>query len=476
MCTVRPRRRSVGDDADQQFAPPRRVLQEGRRRSVPALEVLPIVPRRVKQGPLPGGASRERLPERYEVQHIIGRGSYGCVNEAFDRERQRTVAVKHISNLFRDPVDCKRVLREIAIMSKLDHGSVVKFHEIPPIMDVSRFNELFIVMELCDTDFAKLLRADVSLSNAHITLMYYNLLLGLKYLHSAGIYHRDLKPANCLVNADCSVKIADFGLARLAQPRRAAPEASQAEDENSALSDCSSPSSSPRTPNGLRKGKPPLRRQMTQHVATRWYRAPELIVMTTDYTEAIDLWSAGCIYAELLDMLEGVKREDRRALFPGSSCYPLSPDHRHPEDYKFHTQENHDQLNMIFDALGTPSEEDMGFIECEDARRYLRCFAPRTGRGFRERFHLADATFVDLLDVTLKFHPQRRASVDEMLAHDVFASMRDSARETVAPEVIYLDFEDSTKIADEIRLRSFFLKEISSLNNQPSPRAAAAGA
>ena len=135
-------------------------------------------------------------------------------------------------------------------------------------------------------------------------------------------------------------------------------------------------------------------------VADRWYRAPELILLQENYTDAIDVWSIGCIFAELLNMMkENVPyHSDRGPLFPGSSCFPLSPDQKHATDYKyshthtltdrqteshtrarpsaswhvcdirFHTRGNRDQLNMIFNIIGTPSDGDIEALEKEDAK------------------------------------------------------------------------------------------------------------
>merc|ERR1719150_2065364 len=114
--------------------------------------------------------------------------------------------------MFDDLIDCKRILREVAILSKLDHAHIVQLYDITAPSNMRTFDELYIVMEICDSDLKKLCRTDVTLSPVHINTLLYNLLVGLKYLHSAGIYHRDLKPSNCLVNQDCSVKICDFGL------------------------------------------------------------------------------------------------------------------------------------------------------------------------------------------------------------------------------------------------------------------------
>lgn len=322
-------------------------------------------------------------------------------------------------------------------MSKLNHPSLVRLYDVPPVVDVSSFDELYIVMELCDSDMGKLMNADVSLQPLHVTTLFYNLLVGLKYLHSAGVYHRDLKPANCLVNQDCSVKICDFGLSR-AVGERHLPESSRSSRK--------------------------LARRLTNHVATRWYRAPELILLHGDYTEAVDVWSVGCIYAELLGMLEGVKPQDRGPLFPGSSCFPLSPDQAHLTDYMFHTQENHDQLNMIFNVLGTPSAADIAYLDREDGKQYLGCFKAREALGIRHRVPQAEATSVEILEEILRFNPQHRVTVTQIINHKMFVDIRDSSQETEAPGPICLDFETGVSL-DEFRLRSYFCKEIASFNS-----------
>eukprot|EP00971_Amphidinium_carterae_P315544 6271888-Amphidinium_carterae.1 len=109
-------------------------------------------------------------------------------------------------------------------------------------------------------------------------------------------------------------------------------------------------------------------------------------------------------------MLDGVRHIDRGPLFPGSSCFPLSPDSRHQTDYKFHTRGKQDQLNMIFNLLGTPSEEEMDMLSREDAKRYLRCFSARTGSGVQAKFPHAPAASCALVSGMLMFDPAKRIS------------------------------------------------------------------
>jgi mitogen-activated protein kinase 1/3 len=169
--------------------------------------------------------------------------------------------------------------------------------------------------------------------------VFYQIACGLKYMHSANVLHRDLKPANVLINSDCSIKIADLGLAR--SYHRLNEEYQQVletinEDEEEEKKTLAPPSAGSRhMPLGKSSGSSSkaLRdtgRLLTGHVVTRWYRAPEIILLEKEYNTAVDIWSLGCIFAELLNMKQGNSSSsmDRQPIFPGKSCFPLSPDVR----------------------------------------------------------------------------------------------------------------------------------------------------
>jgi len=202
-----------------------------------------------------------------------------------------------------------------------------------------------------------------------------------------------------------------------------------------------------------------LKKNLTGHVVTRWYRAPELILLQENYTEAIDVWSVGCIYAELLGMLEGTHLMDRGPLFPGSSCFPLSPDRKHKTDYKYHTQGKHDMLNKIFNTLGTPPDAEVDELDRDDAKKYIRCFAARAGDGLKAKFPHVEAMALDILDQMLKFSPKVRIAVAAALEHPLMRDIRDISKETKAPEMVVLDFEQEKEL-NEQALRQNFLKEI----------------
>jgi mitogen-activated protein kinase 1/3 len=402
---------------------------------------------RTSQGVAPRVHQDWKLPKRYQIRQLIGTGSYGHVCEAFDHDKNLIVAIKKVNHVFEDLIDCKRILREIAILSRLNNDSVVQLYDICMPEDARTFDEICVVLEICDSDLKKLFRTPVNLSELHVKTLLYNMMLGLKYIHAAGIYHRDLKPANILVNQDCSVKICDFGLARaVGRDVGALPEV-EGEEENDG-------------PHG-NQGK--MKRQLTGHVVTRWYRAPELILLQSHYTEAIDVWSLGCIAAELFGMVQEncANPSDRGPLFPGSSCFPLSPDHKRSGDRKdINTTRNRDQLNMIFSVIGTPDHEETEELEEEDARKYIRCFAQRQPQALSSRFPGSSDAAVDLLTKMLVFSPPRRITVTASLGHPLFAEIRQPELEGKLPEkAVVLPFELETEL-DEAKLRRYTLEEI----------------
>lgn len=143
--------------------------------------------------------------KQYELIKLIGSGSYGAVASAIHKPTGKKVAIKQIKGVFEDETDCKRILREICILKSLKHGSIVGLFDLIEPKDLHDFDTIYIVLNLSDSDLKKLIKSAVYLKSKHINTIVYNLLSGLKYLHSANIIHRDLKPANVLINEDCSV-------------------------------------------------------------------------------------------------------------------------------------------------------------------------------------------------------------------------------------------------------------------------------
>jgi len=120
--------------------------------------------------------------------------------------------VKWIRDFAEDPIFGKRILREIRLLAALKHENVLKLHDLPAVPDPD-FDDVYIVMPYMQSDLNKVIYSKTKLSQSHTQAFVCQILRGLKYLHSAGIVHRDLKPSNVLVNKDCTLRIADFGLA-----------------------------------------------------------------------------------------------------------------------------------------------------------------------------------------------------------------------------------------------------------------------
>lgn len=190
----------------------------------------------------------------------VGRGAYGIVCCATNSETKEEVAIKKIANAFDNRIDAKRTLREIKLLCHMDHDNIIKIKDIIIPPEKEKFNDVYIAYELMDTDLHQIIRSSQALTDDHCQYFLYQLMRGLKYIHSANVLHRDLKPSNLLLNANCDLKICDFGLARTTSETDF----------------------------------------MTEYVVTRWYRAPELLLNCSEYTAAIDIWSVGCILMEII--------------------------------------------------------------------------------------------------------------------------------------------------------------------------------
>jgi len=390
-------------------------------------------------------------PDRYDIQTTIGTGSYGNVYGGIDKFTRKGVAIKRSTKVFNELTDCKRMLREIAILNRVDHKNIVKLNAIYLLPDPQSFDEIALVLEQCQYDLKKLFKADDHLDEEHSRTLFFRICSGVHYLHSVGIWHRDLKPANILLNMDCTVKICDFGLARCITGQNMSLQ--QLEQANDAST----------------------KRDLTAHVVTRWYRAPELILLHEEYTEAIDNWSLGCILFELMLMEERYCKKSeirklRGPLFPGECCYPLSPRKDENGNPLEVCHEKVDQLKMIFAHVGTPDSTDYGFLSNEDAKYYLSKHFPahRAPKPmfFSGRLRNIDQDLDCLLRGLLMFNPSKRMRLDAVLRHEFLANARKSEKaryphddtESQVSAPIKLPFNDDEEMTAQ-QLRECYAKE-----------------
>ena len=436
-----------------------------------------------KLSALPKNFQDWEVGSNYEIAKQVGSGSYGYVVEATQKSTGKKVAIKRFNNIFEDLVDCKRILREITLLRKLQHPNLISIIEIVEPTNIDTFDTVYLVMDYCQSDLKKLFKSPIHLQNVHIQTLVYNILLGMKYLHSAEVLHRDLKPANVLINEDCSVKICDFGLARSVEGIEGAhiydkdkkdEEEEEDEDDKKKLPPAKKGNllASKEPPKDAAGGKGKLqrsgkmnakniKRELTGHVVTRWYRAPEVILLEKDYTAAIDMWSVGCIFAELQGMLKenAATFMDRTPLFPGSSCFPLSPDRANVVKKSGFPHSHTDQMYVIFSILGTPNEDDINFVTDAKAIEYLKSFSPKKKVDFKEIYPGSSAEALDFINKTVVFNPMKRMSIEECLSHPYLSKVRDPKREIVAGGSIKMDFEKEGELSAK-RLRELFVDEI----------------
>ena len=203
-----------------------------------------------------------------------------------------------------------------------------------------------------------------------------------------------------------------------------------------------------------------MKRELTGHVVTRWYRAPELILLEKDYGPAIDMWSVGCIFAELLGMMKESAPTylDRKPLFPGKSCFPLSPDKHVKEERKGFPFSRNDQLAVIFEVIGTPDQDDRSFVTDAKALEYLDAFPQRPKTDLNKLYPGGGADSIDLLNRMLVFNPYFRVTVDEALQHPFFKKVRKAEKEITSTQEIMIEFEKEH--LDKKKLRQLFMEEI----------------
>ncbi|XP_017083990.1 putative mitogen-activated protein kinase 14C [Drosophila eugracilis] len=286
------------------------------------------------------------FPDIYEFVKPLGAGSYGQVAKVRHLGSQNCVAMKKLVHPFEREEDAKGAYREIRLLKHMNHRNVISLLDVfHPPLEMNDFRQVYLVTHLMDEDLHRYSRSN-EISEYHIKSIMYQILRGLKYIHSAGVIHRDLKPSNIAVNQNTDVRILDFGLARLSG------------------------------------------RNMTDPVGTLWYRSPELLFVRGDYTKAIDMWSVGCILAELIS---------GRALFPGD-CY-------------------FNQMDCLLNIMGTPSEEFVNGIEVPRARSFLLNYPYREKRDFRQMFPDANPQAVDLMQQMLEMVPERRITASRAMKH-----------------------------------------------------------
>ncbi|VDM30775.1 unnamed protein product [Hydatigera taeniaeformis] len=339
----------------------------------------------------------------FEILKRIGKGAYGIVWKARHKKSNTYVALKKIFDAFRNKTDAQRTFREIIFLQEFSgHPNIIK---LLGVIRAQNDKDMYLVFEYMETDLHKLIKRGNILRSVHMKYITYQILKAIKYIHSADVIHRDLKPSNILLDSDCNAKVCDFGLTRSLSRNNA--------------------------PNGKNNAPDLDNPELTEYVATRWYRAPEILLSSTHYTKGVDMWSIGCILAEIFI---------GKALFPGTSTL--------------------NQLEKIMSIGPKPSRED------------ILCLRSDYGTSSRRRLEdvvtpVPEPNALDMVRGLLQLNPNKRLTASQALEHPYVSQFRDPESEIVMDHVVVPPLSDSKKLGiSEYRSRLYNMIHETKSNRQ----------
>ena len=360
---------------------------------------------------------------RYDIAQKLGKGAYGIVWKAVDKKTKDSVALKKIFDAFQNATDAQRTYREVIFLQQMgEHENIVQLQNV---LKSDNNRDLYLVFEYMETDLHAVIRANI-LQEVHKQYIMYQSLKALKYMHSAKLVHRDLKPSNLLLNSECLMKVADFGLARSLLYEDAT-------------------------------GQPDARDVLTDYVATRWYRAPEILLGSNAYGKSVDMWSLGCIFGEMLG---------GKPLFPGANT--LNQLERVGQVIGAPDSNEIEKLNSPFtlemlDGMRFPMDE-RNPDGTRKAKKFDRNNPPAPGQGggddlateWKAVYPKAIDEAIDLMTQMMQYDPDKRITPEAGLTHPYCVQFHDEETEVNCDQFVSINHNDNKKYRTELYRDSLY--------------------
>ncbi|VDL72703.1 unnamed protein product [Nippostrongylus brasiliensis] len=322
--------------------------------------------------------------DKYDLQKRLGKGAYGIVWKAVDRRSKEVVALKKIFDAFRNQTDSQRTFREVMFLQEFGrHPNVIKLFNI---LKADNDRDIYLVFEYMEADLHNVIKKMTILKDVHKQYIMCQLFRAIRFLHSGNVLHSRV----------AKLSIHSFIPAHVSRTFVRARESNLLEDY----------------PEG--QNMP----ELTEYVATRWYRSPEILLAAKRYTKGVDMWSLGCILAE---MLLG------RALFPGTSTI--------------------NQIERIMNSISRPSRSDIESIGSHYAMSVLEKMPQRPRKTLESMINTSNPHALDLIHRLLIFAPHRRLTVEQCLVHPYVVQFHNPADEPILPYDVNLPLPDHIQLS-----------------------------
>jgi mitogen-activated protein kinase 15 len=318
------------------------------------------------------------ISKKYEIQNLLTTNTDELAWKAVDKKTSQQVLIKKICQVFKNSINAQSIFREIMFLQEfVAHDNIIKLLNV---IRAENDKDIYLVFEYMDSNLHAAIGGGI-LEPIHKRYIAYQILKGLKYMHTGQVIHRDLKPSSILLKSDCTAKISDFGMARSVS--------AQIEGLNPVLTD---------------------------YLANRWYKAPEILLGNTDYTKAVDMWSAGVIIAE---MIAG------RPIFPGTSTF--------------------NQLDLI---IQTTFNNAKGLENRSETMNYiLEKFQINNKKQLSSIVNTDDIDALDFLNRLIQFNPDHRLTVQQALEHPFLRDFHTTEEEVCFPYTVRIPLDDNQKFS-----------------------------